>query len=65
MKVKYIGPHTEGVEIADASGFCATVAHGDTVEVPDGIGRALLDQPGNWQPANPVKAPKAAVPEED
>lgn len=64
MKVKYVGPHTEGVDIADASGFCAYVAHGDEVEVPDAIGRALLEQSGNWQPANPVKADKAA-PKED
>jgi hypothetical protein len=44
--IRYIGPHTDGVEV-DAIG--AAVAHGETIEVADDLGLSLLEQVGNWE----------------
>ena len=52
MLVNYVGPCRDGVEIG-ATG--QVVAPGETVDVPDDLGAALLEQPDNWQPAKPAK----------
>lgn len=63
MKVRYIGPHMDGVEL-DAIGVF--VAHGDTVEVSDDLAASLLEQPSNWEAVKPpVKVKTDPVPEED
>ena len=43
--VTYIGPHSEGVEIA-ATG--QVVAKGESVDVPDEIAEGLLEQSDAW-----------------
>lgn len=62
MKITYVGPFADGVEIA-ATG--QIVAQGGTVEVADELGAALCEQPGNWKPADQrsVKAKAAAADE--
>jgi hypothetical protein len=54
-RVRYIGPHTDGVEIPSLG---LIVAHGETVEVDEETYTALCEQPDNWQP---VKAAKDAA----
>lgn len=62
MKITYVGPFTDGVEIA-ATG--QVVAKGGTVEVADELGAALCEQSGNWVPAEPKPGKtKAAAAEE-
>jgi len=46
MRVKYIGPHTEGVEIPELG---ITVAHGEIIEVDDDIGKRLSADTTSWQ----------------
>lgn len=48
MRVTYIGPYSEGAEIA-ATG--QVVMPGETVEVPDELGAALCEQTSNWSAA--------------
>lgn len=51
MKVKYVGPH-DGVVVEDAlSGFHGECERDGTVEVPDEVGRRLLDQ-DIWKKVN-------------
>lgn len=64
MRVTYIGPHTEGVEIADG----VVVAHGETVDVDDGLAAGLLAQEGSWAAADEPPArtrSRAAAKSED
>jgi ATPase subunit of ABC transporter with duplicated ATPase domains len=49
MRIKYVGSHTEGVELA-ATG--QLVEHEGTVEVSDELALSLCDQEENWQPAD-------------
>jgi hypothetical protein len=56
IAIRYIGPHTDGVEV-DAIG--TAVAHGETIEVADDLGLSLLEQVGNWEA---VEAPKKQKP---
>ena len=49
MRVTYVGPYAEGVEIA-ATGQLA--APGEPLEVDDRLGLSLCDQPDNWKPAD-------------
>lgn len=46
MRVKYIGTHTEGVEVPALG---VLVAHGEIVEVDDDIGKGLAANPAEWQ----------------
>lgn len=47
MRIKYVGPGPDGLEIADAG---VTVRLGETVEVPDEIGAQLVERP-DFKPA--------------
>lgn len=58
MRIKYVGPCGDGVEIA-ATG--QVVAKGEVVDVSDELGAGLLEQPENWQPASPAKATTPVV----
>jgi hypothetical protein len=66
MLVRYIGPHTDGVEL-DAIG--AYVAHGETIDVADDLGLSLLEQVGNWEaveaPAPKTKKSTTPAPEDE
>lgn len=57
MKVKYVGRHLAGVQIA-VDGVEVHVKHGDAVEVDEGLGSQLLSQGDEWEP---VKAAAKAV----
>lgn len=64
MKIRYVGPCTAGVTIAETGQF---VEHFGEVEVDDALGASLLDQPENWAESGPefvVPADPAAA-EED
>jgi hypothetical protein len=50
MKVTYVGPH----DAVDVLGV-GTVAQGKSVEVSAEIGKSLLKQADNWQPATAKK----------
>lgn len=50
MKVTYVGPYADGVEIA-ATG--QVVAPGETVEVPDNLGALLVEQE-YWKGTKPT-----------
>lgn len=53
MQIVYVGPHLEGVEIAESG----QVAHpGMPVEVEDGLAARLLEQASNWQPVDTKQA---------
>lgn len=62
MKVTYVGPFADGVEIA-ATG--QVVKPGESVEVDAALGAALCEQPSNWAPAEqkPAKVKTAAAEE--
>ena len=57
MRVTYIGPYSEGAEIA-ATG--QVVMPGETVEVPDELGAALCEQTSNWSAADTKSKNKTA-----
>jgi hypothetical protein len=46
MRLKYVGVHTEGVEIPSLG---ITVAHGEIVEVDDATGKGLAADTNEWQ----------------
>lgn len=56
----YVGPSMDGVEIAATGAVCAK---GGTVDVPDEIADALLEQPDAWAelPATTTKPKKEAA----
>lgn len=58
MKIKYVGRHTGGVELADGR----FVAHGAEVEVDAEVGESLLSQRGQFEA---VKSPKSKAPADD
>lgn len=45
MRLKYCGPHTEGVEIPSLG---ITVAHGEIIEVDDDVGKTMAEST-DWQ----------------
>lgn len=49
MRVKYVGSH-DAVDVAGLS-----VKRGESVDVPTEIGKSLLQQETNWQPAAATK----------
>lgn len=51
MKLRYVGPHTEGVEIPSLGMF---VAHGESIEVDDEIGKTMAETE-DWQPVGRAK----------
>jgi hypothetical protein len=61
MKLRYIGPYTS-VRVPSTALTRAPieVAHGETADFDDDHGRALLDQPDNWELADEPKPAKKA-----
>lgn len=60
MKIMYTGPH-DAVDIDDlAHGFILSgVRNGKAVDVPEQVGKGLLEQgPDHWQPGEPAAKPK-------
>lgn len=55
MKLVYTGAHAV-VEVAE-SGQLATRG-GDPIDVPDTLGKRLLEQPENWKSADASEAPQ-------
>lgn len=55
MKVKYVG-QSRGVRVPEAGN--AYVAQGETIEVPEALGKSLLEQPTNWERARGGKSNK-------
>lgn len=51
MRLKYQGPHEDGVEIPELG---ITVAHGDIIDVDDAIGKRLATNP-DWQVTSRTK----------
>jgi hypothetical protein len=63
MKLVYRGPH-RGVYVPLPDGREIEVAHGQAAEFPDEVADSLLEQAGNWEPAEKPSAAKAAKREE-
>lgn len=55
-RITYTGPHDE-VEIPSAGVVCK---RGESVEVPDELGKSLLEQADNWQPLKATPNKKEA-----
>ena len=51
MRLKYTGPHEDGVEIPELG---LTVAQGVTIEVEDAVGKRLAANP-DWQVTSRTK----------
>jgi len=70
MKVRYIGPHVDGVEVVTA-GFAGQdaprvkVAHGEAFETTKEHAELLLQQPDNWEAAKPAAKPKTKEGEQE
>ncbi len=45
MRIKYVGPHTEGVEVPELGRL---VPHGEIIEVDDDIGKRMA-MSDDWQ----------------
>lgn len=45
MRLKYVGPNTEGVEIPSLG---ITVAHGEIIDVDDDVGKTMAET-AEWQ----------------
>jgi hypothetical protein len=52
MRITYIG-HLDGVEVP-VGNAAVTVAHGETVDLPDAVARGLLDQTSQWRRGKPA-----------
>lgn len=52
-QVKYVGPSTDGVEIADTG---QVVLPGEVVDVDVVLAAGLCEQESNWQPVTPAKS---------
>jgi hypothetical protein len=50
MRLKYIGP-LEAVVVPSGDLELGPVAPGEVLEVPDALGRSLLEQESNWEKA--------------
>ena len=54
MRIRYEGTGATTVE------GCGTVEHGNEIEVPDGLGEALVkENPADWKRVRPKEAKKA------
>jgi len=51
MRLKYVGPHTEGVEIPELG---ITVEHGEIIDVDDTVGKRLAAS-ADWQVTSRTK----------
>ncbi len=49
VRVRYVGPFAEGVELRLPDGRVVTVAPGQYITVPQDYAEGLLAQPANWQ----------------
>ncbi len=49
VRVRYVGPFAEGVELRLPDGRVVTVAPGQYITVPQDYAEGLLAQPVNWQ----------------
>jgi len=59
MKLVYVGPAGEGVVLPLPDGREIHVApDGTTPDLPAAFADSLLEQPGNWQPADTAKPAK-------
>lgn len=54
MKLTYIGPH-DSVTVPLPSGAAPEAVRGGDIDVPDEIGKSLLEQTTNWTPAKSGK----------
>jgi|tagenome__1003787_1003787.scaffolds.fasta_scaffold20819561_2 hypothetical protein len=61
MQVRNVDPTGSSREISDHG---LIVEHGDTAEVPDEVGEALLAQADVWQPVGEAKKARKAKDEE-
>lgn len=60
MQVTYVGRASGGVFVSPDGVNEIPVGHGDTIDVPDDVGRSLLTQTGQWEQPEPPKPAKAA-----
>jgi hypothetical protein len=51
MRLKYVGPHEDGVEIPELG---LTVEHGEIIEVDDAVGKRLATS-SDWQVTSRTK----------
>ena len=51
MRLKYVGPHEDGVDIPELG---IVVGHGEIIEVDDAIGKRLSTSP-DWQVTSRTK----------
>lgn len=58
MKLTYRGPFRDGVVISVPGVPELHASPGEVVEVPDDLGRSLLEQPDNWAAAKGAAAKK-------
>lgn len=54
MRLKYTGPHEDGVEIPELG---ITVEHGEIIEVDDAVGKRFAANP-DWQVTSRTKGDK-------
>lgn len=54
VSIKYVGKHTDGVQVPLPSGESVPVAHGETVELPAEVAASLLEQEESWEAAGPA-----------
>jgi hypothetical protein len=47
MRIKYVGPHAEGVEVLDLPDF-DIIQRDKPIDVPDDVAKSLLQQETNW-----------------
>lgn len=62
MKIRYIGPFEEGVEIDDPAQPSRAVIHclhGKAVDLPDEVALGFLEQEDNWQRVDSPSKPAA------
>jgi hypothetical protein len=58
MKVRYIGPHQDGVDVVMPNGIADVhVPHGGTLDTSSEHASALLEQRTNWEPLKASKKP--------
>jgi cyclopropane fatty-acyl-phospholipid synthase-like methyltransferase len=76
MRIRYIGPHIDGVDVliptdveytpesvdeASAAGMLAHVAHKGIADFPRALAERLLEQASNWEQVKPHKSAKPAA----
>lgn len=65
MQVTYVGPFIEGVFLPMPDGTEVSCAPGGTIDVPDDVAAALLEQPDNWRAGSAPAAVREAAPAPD